>query len=223
MISIWDFLKRSSEHNEHALSFNIRGVEWHPCARCTGKIMGIFAMLPIALLIVLGYAKLDIGLLTGFVMAWSLALPAIIDWSTVKANIRKGSNKVRFVTGFALGMGLVVYFLLMPASLLFKVVTFFAYELVFAVIYIHVHYQMSIFDYIGELTAKPMMYSCECGTSCTCCGGAGDCLGCNNCIGNAINACTCICLACITIPIFFCCIGGCRKNPLKGKMKKGCI
>lgn len=203
------FLKNMLEHNEHYIEINLFGKKIKPCARCFGKIIGIVVSLILSLPFVFGYIKIDF--ITGFIASWILALPAIIDWSSVKLRIRKGSNKIRFITGFLLGCGITTYFLIMPAPILFKVLTFILYEFIFTIIYIHSKFGLvnSIKNTINYIKSKPSIYGCKCGWGCCC-----PCI--EGCYGGCINALICTFLACLTIPC--CCLLGegscgiCRKK-----------
>jgi len=190
-------VKNLLEHNEHYVELNIFGKTVKPCARCFGKILGMMVSTPIALLFFLGYLHIDF--IAGFTISWLLALPAILDWSSVKLKLREGNNHMRVLTGFLLGCGIVSYFLIMPATWLFKFGTFLIYETVFGIIYIHSKY--GITSFINTIKAKPMIYGCEVGGTC-CCGNCCDC--CNGCYGGCINAMICMVLACFTIPLCLC-------------------
>jgi len=203
------------EHNGHHIELSIFGRKIRPCARCFGKMIGIFSSLILALPFVFGYLKIDF--ITAFILSWSLAIPAIVDWSSIKLGIRDGNNKIRFVTGFLLGCGVTTYFIIMPASILFKILTFTLYEFIFSIIYIHTKIGLkkaisTISTTIKQIKSNPSIYSCECGWGCCC-----PCI--EGCYGGCMNALLCTCLACLTIPC--CCLigeGGCG---ICGKKSKG--
>jgi len=190
------------EHNpDHHIELKIHGRTIKPCARCFGKYIGMVAVLPVALLFFLGYFKTTFY--TAFFASWLLVIPAIADWSTVKVGIRGGSNRARVVTGFLLGAGISTYFLIMPASILFKLITFFAYSAVFAVIKMNIVYEglPNFIRYARENfeLSRKSLYSCSCGVETGCC-----CSLCNGCYGTCMNACLCSLLAVVAIPMLFC-------------------
>ena len=66
-----------------------------------------------------------------FLVAWLFVLPSIVDWSTIKLGLRTGNNNIRFFVGFLHGIGVVIYFFVLPAGILFKLVTYGFYGFVF--------------------------------------------------------------------------------------------
>jgi len=202
-ISLKDKIINAIEHNpDHYIELNIHGRTVKPCARCFGKYIGMISVLPVALLFVLGYFSTTFYI--AFFASWILAIPAIIDWSTVKLGIRGGGNKARVTTGFLLGAGISTYFLIMPASILFKLLTFFVYSAVFAIIKMHIVYDGfgNFIKYTREnatLPTKKSLYSCSCGVETGCC-----CSFCNGCYGTCMNACLCSLLALVAIPMLCC-------------------
>jgi len=205
-----EYMIRALEHNEHYIELNIFGRKIRPCARCFGKIIGIFSSLILALPFVFGYLKIDFTM--AFLLSWFLAIPAIVDWSSIKLGIREGNNKIRFITGFLLGCGVTTYFIVMPASILFKILTFTLYEFVFAIIYIHtkIGLREAISTTIRQIKARPSIYSCECGWGCCC-----PCI--EGCYGGCMNALICVFLVLLVIPC--CCLigeGGCGICGKKG-------
>ena len=135
--SIPKILLRYIEHNQkHYLEFLIDGKPFRPCARCFGLWIGVFIGFLLASPFWLGIFKIQNFYLT-FTIAWLFALPSIIDWSTVKLGMRKGDNNIRAVVGFLHGLGIIVYFFIMPASIAFKILTYVSYELIFHIIRTH--------------------------------------------------------------------------------------
>ncbi len=70
------------------------------CARCTGSYLGI----------VMGFFspclfKLALNEVQLFFLVCLLALPALLDWSTQKLDLRESTNEIRIATGFLLGLG----------------------------------------------------------------------------------------------------------------------
>ena len=213
-MSLKEKIIQAIEHNsDHYIELTIHGRTIKPCARCLGKYIGMIAVLPLALLYFLGY--FSVTFYTAFIASWLLAIPAIIDWSTVKLGMRAGSNNARAITGFLLGAGISTYFLIMPASILFKVSTFFVYTAVFAFIKMHIVYDGfgNFIEHIKQsMPSYPLpkntIYSCGVETGCCC-------SLCNGCYGTCMNACLCSLVTLVSIP-FICCaskmICGGKKN-----------
>lgn len=119
------------QHNSrHYIELNLLGKRIFPCARCfglwTGIIIGFFLTSPFWI----GLLYINNFLLV-FIIAWIFVIPSIVDWISVKCGLRKGSNKIRFSVGFFHGIGIIVYFFILPADLIFKVVTYTIYEVIF--------------------------------------------------------------------------------------------
>lgn len=123
-------LKYIEHHRYHYLTLKFLGKEIHPCARCfgywVGLLIGFFLFSPFWS----GFIHTDDFLLV-FSASWVLAAPSLIDWSTVKLGLRKGNNNIRAFVGFLHGISTVMYFLVLPAGILFKVVTYTLYAVVF--------------------------------------------------------------------------------------------
>lgn len=120
------------EHNKksHSIKFIWKGKIHYFCARCTGQYLGILLALIFSITFLLFNKPFLISGGLAFVVAWLLALPAIIDWSTSKLSLRYTNNIVRGITGFLLGNGIVIYFwtgfpllYILVSLLLYKTVT----------------------------------------------------------------------------------------------------
>jgi uncharacterized membrane protein len=123
-------LKYIEHHREHYLKLNLFGKNFHPCARCfgywSGLFFGFFFLSPFWLGIVhAGNFSLV------FATAWLFAIPTIADWGSVKLGLRKGNNKIRAIVGFFHGIAVIIYFLVLPASIFFKIATYALYGSVF--------------------------------------------------------------------------------------------
>lgn len=133
-------LKMFEHHPNHYIELNIFGKTIRPCARCfglwTGILIGFFFSAPFWL----GMIRANNFYLI-FAISWLLAFPSIIGWSTVKLGLRQGNNNIRAAAGFLHGIGIITYFVVLPASILFKIVTYFAYELIFNIIRTHLHFK----------------------------------------------------------------------------------
>jgi len=123
-------LKYIEHHKYHYLTLNIRGKEIHPCARCFGYWLGLFVGFFLLSPFWLGFIHTYDFLLV-FSISWLLAIPTLLDWTTVKLGLRKGNNNIRAVVGFLHGISTVIYFLVLPAGIIFKIVTYTFYALVF--------------------------------------------------------------------------------------------
>lgn len=213
-MSIKEKIIQIIEHNpNHYIELNIFGKKIKPCARCFGKYIGIVTTLPLALLFIFGFLKADFTI--SFIVSWLLAIPAIIDWITVKTKKRDGNNRTRVASGFLLGVGIATYFLIMETSLIFKLVTFMIYSIIFALIRIYFMYEgfENFFYHIRksiENSRKVYTYSC-CGCEAGCCCSLFD-----GCFATCLNAGICVCVTIIAIP--FCC---CISKMLCGGEKNG--
>lgn len=149
-----EFIKGLIEHNSHYIELRIGNKVLRPCARCFGKVLGFLFSIPLIIF--------KLPMKYGFILSWLLALPCIVHWSYLKIFKKPGNNKIRFLTGFLLGMGIFVYFFVMDASLKFKILTFLFYETVFGLIV--------AYNYSKEYNLqKNAIYQCSCGSSCICC------------------------------------------------------
>ncbi len=193
---MWEGIKQLIEHNdEHFIELTIFGKTIRPCARCFGTFIGMLISFPVALLFYLGY--LSTSFTIGFIASWMLALPAILDWSSVKLGLWSGNNRVRVASGALLGSAILSYFLVMPAGIFFKFVTYLLYTSVFSIIYIH--HKVGLTNFVDQATRQPYIYGCDCGFGCCC-----PC--CESCYGSCASTCTCACLGIFVLGIC-CCIG----------------
>jgi uncharacterized membrane protein len=128
--SISKILLRYIQHNPyHYIKIKVRGEKVQPCARCFGHwiglILGFIFTSPFWLRIV--YVPTQYFYLI-FTIAWIFAIPTILDWGTVKLKLREGNNKIRVVAGFLHGLGAIIYFFVLPADIVFKIVTYSLYS-----------------------------------------------------------------------------------------------
>ena len=134
------------QHNpRHYIKIKFKGTIIRPCARCFGLWLGLIVGLILSISFILKVIIISNFLLV-FSISWVFVIPAIIDWSTVKLKLRRGNNKIRLTTGFLQGIGIITYFLILPASILFKIVTYGLYEGIFYLIrwkYHIKHYQIN--------------------------------------------------------------------------------
>ena len=198
---LWNVLHQL-EHNEHHITLNLFGRELHPCARCSGTFLGIILSLPLILYISFNYS---FNFEFIFILSFFLASFAIIDWGTAKAGIRAGTNSIRVISGFLLGIGSIVYLFLLPTNIFLNGISLWSYGIVFTVVAYAVwcrQYGLSLRNPIAEnvavLSAVPLtIASVPCGCSQT-----GGC--CNSC---ALPGCstTCCCgpwmVCCCTLPL----------------------
>lgn len=105
---IWRFF----EHNKKSHSIQVikRGKTHYLCARCTGTYIGIALFSVFSIFLLLSGDRFPTSGNTAFGCAWLMAIPAIVDWSTSKTNLRSTNNMIRCVTGFSLGIGIVICF-----------------------------------------------------------------------------------------------------------------
>jgi uncharacterized membrane protein len=136
---ISQILREGIEHNpRHYIVLNIFNKEIRPCARCFGLWIGTFFGFIFSSPFWLGIIKTENFNLV-FILAWLFAMPSIFDWSTVKLGLRKGKNSVRVFAGFFHGVGVIIYFLVLPAGIIFKILTYALYEGVFQIFRITFH------------------------------------------------------------------------------------
>jgi uncharacterized membrane protein len=136
---ISQILREGIEHNpRHYIILNIFDKEIHPCARCFGAWIGYLVGFILSSPFWLGYLHVNNFTLV-FVIAWIFAIPALIDWSTAKLGLWEGKNSIRVATGFLYGFGVIIYLFVLPASIIFKILTYALYEGVFQTFRITFH------------------------------------------------------------------------------------
>ena len=123
-------VKYMEHHKNHYLKLKLFGKNFQPCARCFGYWSGLFVGFFLLSPFWLGFYHADNFTLM-FTISWLLSIPTIADWSSVKLGLRKGNNNIRAVVGFFHGIAVIVYFLVLPASILFKISTYALYGLTF--------------------------------------------------------------------------------------------
>jgi len=122
---------RTMEHNEHYITIKVIGVPIKACARCLGGFLGAL----VAFFIITPFMALGaFDFSTVFILSWVIAGFAIADWATVKAKMRHGSNTMRFVTGYLLNIGGMIYLLLLPIPFLLRILSLVGYGSVFVAI-----------------------------------------------------------------------------------------
>ncbi|MCK4365479.1 MAG: DUF2085 domain-containing protein [Thermoplasmatales archaeon] len=135
------------QHNpRHYIKLDIFGKTICPCARCFGFWIGLLVGFILSIPIWLGLFQIQNFILI-FILAWLFTVPVIVDWSSVRLGLRVGKNSVRVSTGFLHGIGVIIYFFVLPAGIIFKVLTYFSYEIIFYVIrwrYHIQHYNMKL-------------------------------------------------------------------------------
>lgn len=190
--NVKQYLKAIIEHGNHHVVVRIGKYTLHPCARCFGMYTAMALMLPVILAYHYNFFSLGFGI--AFALSWILVSPSIIDWTTTKFTRRKGSNTLRVITGGLLGAGIMTYVFLLPASWIFRIVTFVIYELSFSMVTLIVHcseYGIKPLSLISRhaTTKNTLAYGCAPEVSCCC-----DC-----CFPN------CNFSYCFIIPLLFCC------------------
>jgi uncharacterized membrane protein len=84
-------------------SFFIKGHQFPVCARCTGFYTGLIVYL---ILHVFYKHPYDLRV---FIMSMTLMIPVAIDGVTQYFGPRESTNTIRFITGFAGGIGLIIF------------------------------------------------------------------------------------------------------------------
>lgn len=132
--SIKELLLFFIQHNpRHYIKLNILRKTITPCARCFGLWTGIFVGFILLVPFLLGVFNIQNFVLI-FIIAWLFVIPTIVDWGTTKLGLRKGTNSIRIATGFLHGIGLIIYFFILPANILFKISTYLLYDAIFYLI-----------------------------------------------------------------------------------------
>ena len=112
-------------HGHHKILVKIGRFQREICARCLGKWYGLTHGILLIIIIYLFFPKiLAVYPLYYYLISWFLAAPAIIDWLSIKVKIRCGSNLIRFLSGWSLGIGMVIY-LSIPGSYIINLITLF--------------------------------------------------------------------------------------------------
>lgn len=120
---------RILEHNsEHATSLHIFGEEIKVCSRCLGAYTsGLICYFLFAYVYL--YTNIKLSFIVVITTSFILGGFTLIDWITVAIHLRKGNNKVRMVAGVLLGISAMLYFWLLPASWLFRILTLILFNL----------------------------------------------------------------------------------------------
>lgn len=95
---------RVLDHNGPAgtLSFQVLGFEYVGCARCSGAVLGWAIGIATGLLGLTGPGTLWVTVL--------VAIPALVDWGTLRVGLRRGSLPARLLTGILLGWGVATFY-----------------------------------------------------------------------------------------------------------------
>ncbi|MBU7028536.1 MAG: DUF2085 domain-containing protein [Theionarchaea archaeon] len=111
-VVIGEGIWRVFEHNKksHSIQTIWGGKAHYLCARCTGTYIGIALFSVFSIFLLLSGNPFHISGNIAFGCAWLMAIPAVVDWSTSKTNLRSTNNMIRCITGFSLGIGIVIYF-----------------------------------------------------------------------------------------------------------------
>ncbi|MHA1786058.1 MAG: DUF2085 domain-containing protein [Candidatus Helarchaeota archaeon] len=89
-----------SHHSEEYFSRTIRITNSiRLCTRCTGMVLGFIISLLINFIFI-PYMPWNLALLFMILMI----IPPVLDWSTQRLKKRESNNKLRFITGFLLGV-----------------------------------------------------------------------------------------------------------------------
>jgi len=209
---------------------NLFGRELHPCSRCFGMYLGIILSLPVILYLYFNYS---FNFEFIFVVSWLLASFAIIDWASAKAGLRKGTNSMRTISGFLLGIGSIIYLFLLPTNIFLNSISLWGYGITFTVIAYVVwckEYNLSLrnpitqnIQSIAVFSAMPLTVGavpCGCSQTGGCCGACA-CPGCDPmcCCGPCIVCCCTLPLLCF-LPQILAWFKG-RKKPKDKKKPKG--
>ncbi|MFX1509308.1 MAG: DUF2085 domain-containing protein [Promethearchaeota archaeon] len=105
----------------HAFKIHLDGQTYYVCARCSGLYLGIFLGLPVSFIMLfffpIFYSLGDIGTT---IIAFTISLPAIVDWTTQRLALRESRNGIRFWTALPTGFAL-SWYLVSPVSFIIKI------------------------------------------------------------------------------------------------------
>ena len=91
-------------HRRHDRTFNFHGHYFPVCARCTGIYIGAILYLIYSLFFIFYYSNIVL------LAALFIISPLIIDGLTQYLGFRESNNILRFSTGFAAGVGIILLF-----------------------------------------------------------------------------------------------------------------
>jgi uncharacterized membrane protein len=91
----------------------IKGKHLYLCARCTGIWTGMISIFLASLF------GLDLPVWLYILLLAILPAPAMVDWTTQSCKIRESKNLIRVGTGFLLGIGWGLFFLLLAKGMLY--------------------------------------------------------------------------------------------------------
>jgi uncharacterized membrane protein len=117
------------DHNEKDhVFYHLLGLEFRACARCLGVyIAGLICF------IVFGYMyfmNVQLPFYPVLIISMVFGGLTLIDYATVEIfHVRRGSNRVRVITGVFLGVGAMLYFWLLPIDWWFRMITLLFYNL----------------------------------------------------------------------------------------------
>ena len=192
-------------HNKHHITLNLFGRELQPCSRCLGRYLGIVFSLPFVLHLYFNYS-FNFELI--FTISWILASVAIVDWASVKAGLRAGSNSMRVTSGFLLGIGSIIYLFLLPTHIILNGISLWGYGFVFTVVAYIVwckEYNLSLKNPIAQNIRSIAVFSAvplTVGTIPCGCSQTGGCCNFCACPGCSMDCCCSPCMiCCITLPI----------------------
>jgi len=101
------------EKLHRTIHIRIRGKNLYLCARCTGIYLGAISIFLASLL---GF---DLPLWLYPLLLTVLPAPAMVDWITQSCKLRESRNIMRIGTGFLLGTGWGLFFLLLVRGMLY--------------------------------------------------------------------------------------------------------
>jgi uncharacterized membrane protein len=94
--------------HRHWLTFNLLGRELRLCARCSGYAAGFLLLTEVSRNFGIPVFH-SLGEWVQVLIAFTLLLPMVFDWVTQSWGLRESNNRLRVVTGAALGMGVALF------------------------------------------------------------------------------------------------------------------
>lgn len=204
---MFNIIRLLEHHPEHHIKLKIMGETFKPCSRCLGQyIIGIPFYMIFAVLYLTGYT---LSFTTVFTLSWVLAGLTLLDWGSVEIlHIRQGNNTTRLITGGTLGIGISMYFWMLPTSWMFKLGTLTIYFLTISLITFATNCKKQGInplaeinkgiDNIWSLLAHPKRFWVAC-TCCPCCS-TGCCCGTTSCCPMVLCLFAC-CIPCLCFPM----------------------
>ncbi|RLI51955.1 hypothetical protein DRO61_01050 [Candidatus Bathyarchaeota archaeon] len=94
--------------HRHWFTIHAFGKKLRLCARCSGVVLGFIFFKSLSTPLFMSFSSIVIPIKTGFILAIIFALPAVVDWMTQVVGLRESTNRLRIITGFLEGIGVLL-------------------------------------------------------------------------------------------------------------------